>query len=1552
MRKRWNIKAKLAGGLAAAMVFTMVAPGLETFAAARARVNYGDPVKMIFDPGDGPGLEITNYRPIVSPGNYGKKIEIEGQAGYKIEDHEKLGGLTKPTPPEQSNAFWYDTKDGLGLNAPLYPKEDGSFPDNSDPGNDTDTEVSIPGWNYKFLGFYDSDGQKIKRIDPRFQYNPPYIYTSRWAVDPTKPYHYEVRYYRDLDPVRDAKPSTDEAAWPDFTKPDDNSIRKLRSNLWKTNAAGNEVPAVTNVPVTIPYESDMPGYRIKDVLIRNNISRNYYGVNLSDPGRNKGLYVDTDQKVKGYMPNDNTIVAFRYEPNQSVTYPVTIRYVDGSGNPIQAADTSRRYPVEHTEDLTPPAIDKYKITGVALTKGNGIDDLAGTGIFTAASAGSGVMGETGEGKPNQFHLVMPNQPVEITFTYSPTEAPVTNVTVSYLYQNADGKTYPIDGEKPEQLPPIADGGSLTIPLKEIGGYQYSYITAPDLVYSVSSDKQNITINFNAKSGTLAIVYVQNDDPNYWGTITFGSDGRYGNISMPAGKETIKFKKSEGITVDQATEQVQHVPNLHYQWDGWYNSVSGENKPTGSRLDGGTKLDKTTRLFGNFVEKEGEWYDITFGSGPNGKIGSSGKIHTNSTLTPNWSYLAVPAVTADKGYIFDCWVDEAGNRLLLPDPSSGYPGIEIQSSQKYTATFRPLGINPDGVPAKPNAAGSIRGDGKGQILVKGANNNRKYVLTDSEGMIKETKNGSWLAVNKFFESNKSESTLNPCTDYQVFEVLSSVPDTLLQVGGNLLEDVDPSKLSYPAIVTVPALGQYTVENDGTEGKMKITVKTADPDSQYAVLDVDGNMVNLTDSDEGWVNPAGGTAVLRGLDEKNLYTVIAKPKGETVSPEDKAPMGSQISIPNSTQLQNKYTIELVNGGFIESVNGESAGGVSSLSVHRGDVVKINAPSFDDRSFKKWNVLIGPGGFREDLQSSEITVSNSNMVLQAEYKPLSEASPSNAIAFTTNSSSVGLDMSAENQEELERVLTDNKQDQAASQQNQVTYTVNFSRRPPVASESDALRKGGYVDKTAKIPWTLRSSLTRQVGSANQPLPTDPNFNRNAPIWIYGNIDRGVQGYSSYNLWEAEPDGTFTEMTMEPDPNESPDPNGTQDPDNRDSDFTGLFRFQGRIGYTYAMSYMESYRVTIMNNKKGGSVSIAVTPDTALSDTPGYDQLDKEPILGTDGGLIWKYAGLTRKEDSPSGSFDPDTQISKNMTLYVLYDDSEWQAARKQVNGELNRAKALIDDPAINEDDKKSLQADIDLIQPAGNDQHTRSVQQLQKACQYLKDKVDAIINGNQPTPPTPPDPPTPPEPDHPGGGGGGSGGGSGGGGYTGGTSFPMNEKLPPGPAQSGVGPGYDFNNYKTYHSGSGGYWSNVGGDSSKWSFILPDGQRVANQWINVTYDDLRGTCTYHLDANGEMNSGWYIDETGKSYFLDPVQGPNYGRLTLGWYQDPSTQTWYYFDQFDGSMLTGWQKLLDRWYYLSPDMQDGHQKGTLYVSGTTPDGYQVDADGRWVEGAQRAGQ
>ena len=116
------------------------------------------------------------------------------------------------------------------------------------------------------------------------------------------------------------------------------------------------------------------------------------------------------------------------------------------------------------------------------------------------------------------------------------------------------------------------------------------------------------------------------------------------------------------------------------------------------------------------------------------------------------------------------------------------------------------------------------------------------------------------------------------------------------------------------------------------------------------------------------------------------------------------------------------------------------------------------------------------------------------------------------------------------------------------------------------------------------------------------------------------------------------------------------------------------------------------------------------------------------------------------------------------------------------------------------------------------------------------------------------------------------------------------------------------------------------------------------SIKYEDARQTCTYHFNADGIMDYGWYMDAGGHWYYLNENQGADFGRLVMGWYYDAKDMKWYYLNQFTGSMATGWQKLGEYWYFFSTESQSGRPMGTLYVNEITPDGYMVDENGRWM--------
>ena len=148
----------------------------------------------------------------------------------------------------------------------------------------------------------------------------------------------------------------------------------------------------------------------------------------------------------------------------------------------------------------------------------------------------------------------------------------------------------------------------------------------------------------------------------------------------------------------------------------------------------------------------------------------------------------------------------------------------------------------------------------------------------------------------------------------------------------------------------------------------------------------------------------------------------------------------------------------------------------------------------------------------------------------------------------------------------------------------------------------------------------------------------------------------------------------------------------------------------------------------------------------------------------------------------------------------------------------------------------------------------------------------------------------------------------------------------------------------SGSGGSGGSSGGGSGSFkvssSFsgqvLGVDRSLSGGQWIQ----DEKGWWYKRADGSYPKNSWGYEAYNGKSYwyyFLDS------GYMATGWV-DVNGSKYYLFpnsDGWKGRMLTGWQWIDGNCYYL--DLQ-GQNEGALYRNTTTPDGFTVDSEGRWV--------
>lgn len=121
----------------------------------------------------------------------------------------------------------------------------------------------------------------------------------------------------------------------------------------------------------------------------------------------------------------------------------------------------------------------------------------------------------------------------------------------------------------------------------------------------------------------------------------------------------------------------------------------------------------------------------------------------------------------------------------------------------------------------------------------------------------------------------------------------------------------------------------------------------------------------------------------------------------------------------------------------------------------------------------------------------------------------------------------------------------------------------------------------------------------------------------------------------------------------------------------------------------------------------------------------------------------------------------------------------------------------------------------------------------------------------------------------------------------------------------------------SGSGSTWKS---DGKGWRYSR-NGSFVTSAWEYIEWNGKKEW--YYFGADGYMVSGWYQDQDGRWYYLNPGS-----------------------DGTRGCMKTGWQLIAGKWYYFN-EQSDG-TKGAMLENTVTPDGFRVGADGAWIEALQ----
>ena len=130
-------------------------------------------------------------------------------------------------------------------------------------------------------------------------------------------------------------------------------------------------------------------------------------------------------------------------------------------------------------------------------------------------------------------------------------------------------------------------------------------------------------------------------------------------------------------------------------------------------------------------------------------------------------------------------------------------------------------------------------------------------------------------------------------------------------------------------------------------------------------------------------------------------------------------------------------------------------------------------------------------------------------------------------------------------------------------------------------------------------------------------------------------------------------------------------------------------------------------------------------------------------------------------------------------------------------------------------------------------------------------------------------------------------------------------------------------------------------QWKFMLTNNTMLFNRWAYIRNPYAVGD---------QPKEGWF-------YFN------NDGIMQYGWHLDDQDGKWYYLDPATGEMLLGWREIGGKWYYFNPTApvqtwdyneatggwtfngSTSRPYGSMYQNEMTPDGYQVDENGAWVQ-------
>lgn len=164
-------------------------------------------------------------------------------------------------------------------------------------------------------------------------------------------------------------------------------------------------------------------------------------------------------------------------------------------------------------------------------------------------------------------------------------------------------------------------------------------------------------------------------------------------------------------------------------------------------------------------------------------------------------------------------------------------------------------------------------------------------------------------------------------------------------------------------------------------------------------------------------------------------------------------------------------------------------------------------------------------------------------------------------------------------------------------------------------------------------------------------------------------------------------------------------------------------------------------------------------------------------------------------------------------------------------------------------------------------------------------------------------------------------------------------------------DATEYPTLTPASGYMLLNLGG-GQYYVYQLPSDGELPEPDADPLHGWVQRGSKWYLYNNGKKLTGWqkqknvwyYMDEKGVMLDngLNVIDGTtyyfhNWGGMANAWWRKDENGNWFYFRGNGAMAKSSWIEWKGEYYYVGKD-------GKMLTSTTTPDGYRVDRDGKWI--------